>query len=905
VIIRQHVLDHPADHAVLILVPSHLLRQWQEELTQRFRLGSLLGGSVRLCGYEDEEALTRHTPAASLLVIDEAHQLAAWVSAPPGTPERRRFDLVRAAACRLGTRLLLLSATPALHTDETGFQALLHLLDPVLYPLGAMDAFGERLKRHEHVAHLYHQFRPDEEGHYLEGSLDRLAEFFPSDRRLRVLADELRPLLAYGADPDDPRREELVRAVRSHVSETYCLHRRLLRNRRTHERVDGLLPGRSGAWYWTYADPAQEAFVGLLDEWRVLASLDDGEGSCERAECFRLLAEAAACDATALAAVVAARLAPGEDPDDLALSARERQALRGAPRFAGEEVVLHRLADAARAGESLARVDCLAERLRQRFAEQADSRAVVFVSYPSVADEVFHALKVVWPGAVVRHGQAGWQHFRTDRTFRVLVCDRTAEEGLNLQGRRTFLVHHDLPWSPNRVEQRLGRLDRYGVASAVRSAVLLAEGDPLARAWADCLAQTYRVFERSVAALQYLIDTEMAALLPAVLRGGVEALTESARRLAGPGGEIERVLHEIQILDELDAVEVPPGQEHFADRLAEADQLRRADWEAAADGWVVEALKFARVPDQGRDFEVRRYQFGRPKLQGPSTLMPVGRLVRDFAHVLDREDQRSTPRCPLTYALAFDRQRAQNRRVALARIGDPFLNAVADYVRWDDRGMCFAMWRYRPGLAASRPADVYLRFDFVAECSTAAALAALRSRGDWSEEAVRRQADWLFPPLPVTVWVDGDLDPVTDPARLALLTAPYAKGSRSDGGRDHNLSRNWPIIAPHFPRGEWVALVGDARRRAEQIVRAAPAFTEAVRERLADARQAEADRAAQFASRLAFLAEAQRGEEESRAETDRAVLAALAAGIEAPEVRLDSLGAVFLADWDPLEEAEA
>ena len=54
------------------------------------------------------------------------------------------------------------------------------------------------------------------------------------------------------------------------------------------------------------------------------------------------------------------------------------------------------------------------------------------------------------------------------------------EEGLNLHGRGTLLVHYDLPWSPNRVEQRLGRLDRFGVATPVTSAVPVARGDALA-----------------------------------------------------------------------------------------------------------------------------------------------------------------------------------------------------------------------------------------------------------------------------------------------------------------------------------------------------------------------------------------------------------------------------------------
>ena len=55
-----------------------------------------------------------------------------------GVEHRQRAKVVALAGYSIETpRLLLLSATPTLHSDEVGFQALLHLLDPVLYPLGA------------------------------------------------------------------------------------------------------------------------------------------------------------------------------------------------------------------------------------------------------------------------------------------------------------------------------------------------------------------------------------------------------------------------------------------------------------------------------------------------------------------------------------------------------------------------------------------------------------------------------------------------------------------------------------------------------------------------------------------------------------------------------------------------
>ncbi|MDT5029780.1 MAG: hypothetical protein QOE61_6975, partial [Micromonosporaceae bacterium] len=51
--------------------------------------------------------------------------------------------------------------------------------------------------------------------------------------------------------------------------------------------------------------------------------------------------------------------------------------------------------------------------------------------------------------------------FTTDPTCRVLVATDAAGEGLNLQ-RAHLMVNYDLPWNPNRIEQRFGRIHRIG-----------------------------------------------------------------------------------------------------------------------------------------------------------------------------------------------------------------------------------------------------------------------------------------------------------------------------------------------------------------------------------------------------------------------------------------------------------
>ncbi len=48
-----------------------------------------------------------------------------------------------------------------------------------------------------------------------------------------------------------------------------------------------------------------------------------------------------------------------------------------------------------------------------------------------------------------------------DRTIRLVVATDAACEGLNLQTLGT-LINVDLPWNPSRLEQRIGRIKRFG-----------------------------------------------------------------------------------------------------------------------------------------------------------------------------------------------------------------------------------------------------------------------------------------------------------------------------------------------------------------------------------------------------------------------------------------------------------
>src|SRR5207249_5044257 len=62
----------------------------------------------------------------------------------------------------------------------------------------------------------------------------------------------------------------------------------------------------------------------------------------------------------------------------------------------------------------------------------------------------------------------------------VLIATDLLSEGLNLQD-AVRVIHYDLPWSPARLTQRVGRIDRAGSPHARIETITLLPAPPLAR----------------------------------------------------------------------------------------------------------------------------------------------------------------------------------------------------------------------------------------------------------------------------------------------------------------------------------------------------------------------------------------------------------------------------------------
>lgn len=104
---------------------------------------------------------------------------------------------------------------------------------------------------------------------------------------------------------------------------------------------------------------------------------------------------------------------------------------------------------------------------------------------------------------------------------RVLIATDCLSEGINLQELFTAVLHYDLPWNPNRLEQREGRVDRFGQqAMVVKACLLYGSGNPIDAIVLDVLLRKVREIKRATGInvpfpedSQGILDTITQALL--------------------------------------------------------------------------------------------------------------------------------------------------------------------------------------------------------------------------------------------------------------------------------------------------------------------------------------------------------------------------------------------------------
>ena len=470
----------------LMVVPAGLVNNWHRELNEVFNLDFEVFGSEGDVTDRKSNAFAKHdrliasidtlkrrarvrrlleAPRWDLVVFDEAHHLTAHRL---GRKVRKTENYKLAEALKDHARdLVLLSATPH-QGDHFRFWMLIQLLNPTLFSTpDEMVAHRHRLNTIVFRRTKADACRPDGSPLFARRWVHTESFIMAEAERAFYLA--LREYLEEGfalakRQGSQGRALGFVMTIFQKIAaSSFAAVRRTLRRRlmvlTLHEAIikDQELD--------------IDARNKLYDEARDLIHDEHGLSKDDPVSKGQV---------DAILAALKVRLLKRLDEDDLAMasdSASGEEAAAAGEDAAAMAVSLALPEERLRICDLLAcfpetretKVEKLLRGLGALWEQNSREKVVIFATYLGTVDLIGSEIERTYPGqgvVVLRGGDHGAKlaaerRFRKPDGPRVLVCTAAGREGINLQFARV-LFNFDLPWNPMDVEQRIGRIHRYG-----------------------------------------------------------------------------------------------------------------------------------------------------------------------------------------------------------------------------------------------------------------------------------------------------------------------------------------------------------------------------------------------------------------------------------------------------------
>ena len=883
-IVSQALRDNPGER-VVVVVPLTLMGQWKRELSWRFFLISSTE-QLRVISYEDVASIDPVT--VDTLVVDEAQNLI------PENPKDSEIYLVLKNVAHRAHRLLLISATPVLGNERT-LLALLHLLDPFTYKLEDEESFVRKVERRQEFGRLLLTIKPDQNPVFLRLSLRQLQELVPDDDFASNLIARIDRLLA---DQDEDVVADVVTELHRHISDIYRLHQRLIRTRRKDLSSQQSLTRVSETPALAEdEDERSTLMMDALDRWRILSlnalatTPDDlaNDFEWDMAERYRRLHEALGTSVEACGEELESQLAQIMSCPRTTFP-EDEEALRHALSILDEPYTANRVDSA---------VAVIVQALTQIPNTGQFPRLVVFESTKGFVESVAAQLRkkgisgvfCVTEDSDEDDAQEAVDGFLTCRGPSILCCDRSGEEGLNLQYAHG-IVQLDLPLAPTRIEQRIGRLDRFGRKflgdRTIRHWIVTPYADYFHpwEAWFRLLRDDFRVFEQSISEVQFLLDDLQQEVVGALYRNGAEGITNLGERVRDAIRQERERLDEQYALDSRSVL-----SSHETDAFQQLTSIDTSNHYRPLHTWLTDVLNFG---DEWLDDYPLHTAF---KLHWNShTLVPRHPWQELF------------PDQDLTTPMTYHRQAAVHRRgLRLVRPGLELVDNLERMLRWDDRGTAYATWRVEPNWPAVNFGP-WLGFClvFVVEANFDAALETLKNETDSlslqiSFEGVKRRLDTLLPPWTTELYFDIDMEQVTDSSLLEVLARPYSDRLSETGGRDYNLGNRRNVLYKAIGFEELFYACSTVRQTAEGRLRASREFATLVNDKVQGAlTKLEVERRGLERRGKAVMAED--GLPDPGLEVEMLVNSAVSAGIASPSIRLDSIGLIIISNTSPEDD---
>lgn len=443
----------------LIVSPGNLSEQWQDELYRKFhlhfdiltndRIESSVTGNVfletnyciaRLDKLARDESLQEKLKITDwdLIVVDEAHKMSATVWGGE-IKYTRRFQLGRLLS-NITRNFLLLTATPH-NGKEEDFQLFMSLVDPDRFE-GVSHTSNHSIDVSDVMRRLV-----KEELLKFDGT-----PLFPERRAYTVNYDLSSKEAVLYSEVTNYVQEEFNRAdkLTSERKSTVgfaltILQRRLASSpeaiyqslHRRRERLENRL--------------AEEKLGKRAAAYQVADLPDDYDDDDLPSDELEVLEENVADQASAATTI-------SEMEAEIATLRRLEQ-MAAELRASGEDRKWDELSKLLQDNEEMFGEDCQREKLII-FTEHRDTLNYLRDKISNLfgTDE---AVVTIHGGMLREERRKVEELFKQDKEVRILIATDAAGEGINLQ-RAHLMANYDLPWNPNRLEQRFGRIHRIG-----------------------------------------------------------------------------------------------------------------------------------------------------------------------------------------------------------------------------------------------------------------------------------------------------------------------------------------------------------------------------------------------------------------------------------------------------------
>ena len=444
---------------VLVVAPGHLKYQWQREMKDRFATPfKLINRQVVRSSWgenvwdehpraiasvdflkQDDIKETLHASRWDLVIVDEAHKMSAYAYE---TKKGQKIDKtqryrVGEVLSRQSEHMLFLSATPH-KGDEENFRLFLDLLRPGFFAKKELlEASVERGENPLFIRRLKEDMKTFDGEPLFPPRHVRTAPFRLTTEEMRLYNATTSYIKNYYDQAKEKRHIAFAMVIlqRRLTSSVHAILSSLQRRRKKLQT------------YLTYPDKIEKR----EDEYREVANLTEDEiadlSEERRDEVEQKLEE------MTIASNIADVKREVRELDDL---------IEQAKRVKSQEI------------------ESKLQKLRDDILAQLDGRKLlIFTEHKDTLWYLEEKLTAWGYSVTLIHGgmhldarieaEAEFKH-----ASQIMVATEAAGEGINLQF-CSWMVNYDIPWNPNRLEQRMGRIHRYGQDEEVYIWNLIAE----------------------------------------------------------------------------------------------------------------------------------------------------------------------------------------------------------------------------------------------------------------------------------------------------------------------------------------------------------------------------------------------------------------------------------------------